>query len=738
MLILGIVPALFCFNLFLIQKGILFTGYRDMLFFFGYDYVPPFVPVFIFLFCYLVLIWAIWNNNFPQIEALHNSKIFLIFLVFLTLISQFFFIWTPETNPDFVRYIYYAQIFDDKGIIYYFTEWGSGFATHVDLPTGSLPFGIIFSLFGETRLVIQVFSITITIVTAYFIFLLGEKIISKKCGMIASCLFLSFPFLLTQIPLMLVDVISTFYITLFSYFAYGYLIEQKARDLILSAIFFFLTAFSKILSPLFLTGILAGLLIITLIQEDTIRPYQRLTLLFAFTCIPCALYFMQLSEQFSGPILTLSKRFYDFPWDWSIICGGMIIGIIIFLISPLILYNLKKKFCKFRSYNLPLSATTILIIGMYGLLFVLSIFDVGKSYFYIRSLPNAIGIIPAILALISIALIIRKKHVMAIPLVLGIIIPILVIPNPMYKYFLPAYPALALVSAMTVCWIEDVRLQKCITISAIMAGMIIALFVLYPMCLTDSQINIQKSAEYFNNEKTGDQKIQVFYIPTTERYQDIRRIDIFSKQLPAWFNYYGDRKHDYSVSTVRNNDEYSEIINESNERNVKNLVIITDARDINNDILIPSVLNYYSIMKVFNQGYHNGYWFNTQQVVIMEKTQKIIVEDKGIIDDKVYLQTLNLKVPILSNYEPPLSIKLEFEDNSTNTFVIYDWYNESFHRSDTIYYIKPGVTEVTYTITRPTDAVILHLHELNKIPLKIKRVSMKNETLAILSQSFRG
>jgi hypothetical protein len=445
---------------------------------------------------------------------------------------------------------------------------------------------------------------------------------------------------------------------------------------------------------------------------------------------------MQLSEQFSGPILTLTKRFYDFPWDWSIICGGIIIGIFIFLISPLIMYYLKKKFCKFCCYNVPLPATTILIIGLYGLLFVLTIFDMGKSFFYIRSLPNAIGIIPAILALMAIALIMRKKQVMAIPLILWIIIPILVIPNPMYKYFLPAYPALALVSAMTVCWIEDVKLQKCILISAIMAGMIIALFVLYPMCMTDSQVNIQKSAEYFNNIKTGDQKIQVIYIPTTVRYQDVGRIHIFSQQLPTWFNYYSDRKHDYSVSTVRNNDEYHVIINECNERNVKNLVIITDAEDINNDILTPSVLNNYSIKRVFNQGYHNGYWFNTQQVVIMDKTQKIIVEDKGIIDDKVYLHTLNLKVPILSNYEPPLSIKLELEDNSTNTFVIYDWYNKSFHRSDTIYYIKPGVTEVTYTITRPTDNVILHMHELNKVPLKIKRVSMKNETSAILSQSF--
>jgi hypothetical protein len=152
-----------------------------------------------------------------------------------------------------------------------------------------------------------------------------------------------------------------------------------------------------------------------------------------------------------------------------------------------------------------------------------------------------------------------------------------------------------------------------------MAGMVIALFVFYPMCITDSQINIQKSAEFFDSAAPSDQEIQVLYIPTTARFQDSERIRMETIQLPIWLNYYAVKKHDYLVTPVQNNNDYQKILRKFKEREVRHILLITDATEIDNTVLEPTVLNDYSIKKVFNQGYHNGYWFDTQQVVILER-----------------------------------------------------------------------------------------------------------------------
>ena len=194
----------------------------------------------------------------------------------------------------------------------------------------------------------------------------------------------------------------------------------------------------------------------------------------------------------------------------------------------------------------------IILIGIvYRILFALLFFDFGRSHFYLRSLPIAVGIIPALLALISIGSVIRKRELMAVPLILWLIIPILFMPNTMYKYLQPAYPAIALLCGLTVCWVKDLRIQKYITVGAILMGLIIALCVFYPMCMTHSQNNVQNSVEYLDSVGLENQEFQVIYIPTTERFQ--QRINLFIAHIPLWFalwhpqmNY--DFHHSQSVS----------------------------------------------------------------------------------------------------------------------------------------------------------------------------------------------
>lgn len=731
-LLLISIPILFVLNLYMIQKGQSYTGYRDMLFFYGYHDLNILIPIAIFAITFPLICLIIYKSPPQNWAILKNTKVFAACLVLLTLASQIFFLRIPETNPDFTRYIQHAQIFTDYGPLYYFDQWGSAFSTHVDLPTGSLPFGILFMIFGENRLIIQIFSVIIVITTAYLIFLLGNKIFSKKCGIISALLFLSFPFLLTQIPLLLVDIVSMFYLTAFAYFAYCYLEEGNVGTLLLSGALFFLAAFSKILAPLFMLGIVLGLLIVTTVKYDTIQPYLRLSLLFFVSLIPSVIYFIHLSHLFSGTILTHINRIYSLPIDWTVLCAGLVVASIVLAASPLFISVAKKAILRSR-LRVECPHLDIILIGIvYCILFALLFFDFGRSHFYLRSLPIAVGIIPALLALISIGSVIRKRELMAVPLILWLIIPILFMPNTMYKYLQPAYPAIALLCGLTVCWVKDLRIQKYITVGAILMGLIIALCVFYPMCMTHSQNNVQNSVEYLDSVGLENQEFQVIYIPTTERFQ--QRINLFIAHIPLWFGYYGHPQMNYAISTIHNQSQYQNLIDECLENDFPYLMIISDASRIDDDILPPSILNHYSVLRIYNRGYHAAYWFNTQQVIILKNnyhvSSEISFKDAGILDDKVYLGEITFHDPALAHYEPPIFISLRFE-NVSNRFVIYDWYNQSFHRAGPIYKISPGSQTVVHAISRPTNQIRLDLHELDKKPLGIREISISNSTRSI-------
>lgn len=739
-LLLILIPILFVLNLYIIQKGQSYTGYREMLFFYGYHDLNIQIPIIIFAIIYPLLCLIIYKGSPNNWAILKNTKVVAACLVLLTLASQIFFLRIPETNPDFIRYIQHAKIFNEYGPFYYFNQWGSAFFTHLDLPTGSLPFGILFMIFGENRLIIQLFLVIIVITTAYLIFLLGNKIFSKKCGIISALLFLSFPFLLTQIPLLLVDIVSMFYLTAFAYCAYCYLEDGHVGTLLFSAILFFFAAFSKILSPLFILGIVLGLMIVTIMKYDTLQPYLRLSQLFFVSFIPSVLYFVHLSHLFSGDILIYLNKIYNISIDWTVLCIGLVIASLILATSPLLIFVVKNAISRTKTLKVKWPHLDIFLITLaYCILFALFFFDLGRSHFYLRSLPIAVGIIPALLAFISIGVIIRKKELMAVPLFLWFIIPALFIPNTMYKYLQPSYPAIALLCGLTICWIADFKLQKYITMGAILMGLIIALCVFHPMCMTHSQSNIQNSIEYLDSIRLENQEFQVIYIPTTERFQ--QRINLFVTLSPLWFSYYGHYQKDYTIHTIQNQSQYKSVIDECLENDSPYLMIISDASQIDDNILLPSILNHYSILRVYNRGYHAAYWFNTQQVILLKNnyhvSSTIKFKDAGILDDQVYLGKITFHDPALAYYESPIFINIQFE-NVSNRFVIYDWYDKSFHRSGPIYKISPESNTVVYKISRPVNQIRLHLHELDKKPLQIKEISIYNSTRSISTLTMQS
>ena len=123
--------------------------------------------------------------------------------------------WTePEVIVDTARYFTQAKHVELYGVGYFLTEWGGQISAWTDLPLVPLLYGLIFSLFGENRIFIQVFTTLLFSGTVVLTYLIGKTLWDEAVGFYAGALLLGMPYLLAQVPLMLVDVPTMFFLTL--------------------------------------------------------------------------------------------------------------------------------------------------------------------------------------------------------------------------------------------------------------------------------------------------------------------------------------------------------------------------------------------------------------------------------------------------------------------------------------------------------------------------------------------
>ena len=123
----------------------------------------------------------------------------------------------PEAVLDGSRYFVQAKSLKEHGIFFFFKEWGTSIPAWTDLPLLSFLYGLLFSLVGEGRHVIQAFNSLLFALTIALTFLIGKKLWDEDTGLQAGILLLGIPYLLMQVPLLLVDVPTMFFLTLAIY-----------------------------------------------------------------------------------------------------------------------------------------------------------------------------------------------------------------------------------------------------------------------------------------------------------------------------------------------------------------------------------------------------------------------------------------------------------------------------------------------------------------------------------------
>jgi hypothetical protein len=120
----------------------------------------------------------------------------------------------PEVIVDAARHFMQAKYLEFHGIGYFLAAWGNDIPAWTDMPLPPLMYGLIFQVFGESRVGVQIFTSLLFSGTVVLTYLIGKALWSRELGLFAAILLLGMPYLLAQVPLMMVDVAAMFFLTL--------------------------------------------------------------------------------------------------------------------------------------------------------------------------------------------------------------------------------------------------------------------------------------------------------------------------------------------------------------------------------------------------------------------------------------------------------------------------------------------------------------------------------------------
>jgi 4-amino-4-deoxy-L-arabinose transferase-like glycosyltransferase len=124
------------------------------------------------------------------------------------------FINSPEYLLDSARYFLQAKYLKMYGISAFFQEWGGEITAWTDLPLVPLIYGILFKLFGESKSVITFFNLLLFALIPIITYFIGRLLWDRTTGFLAGVLIMASPYLPTQVPLMLVDIHTMFFLLL--------------------------------------------------------------------------------------------------------------------------------------------------------------------------------------------------------------------------------------------------------------------------------------------------------------------------------------------------------------------------------------------------------------------------------------------------------------------------------------------------------------------------------------------
>ena len=249
-----------------------------------------------FLIIVLVALLMAWFASRVSIRI--KAKPLMLFILSFTLASCF---WSePEVIVDAARYFTQAKHLKVYGTGFFAEQWGKSIFAWTDLPLVPFLDGILFRLFGEHRLVVQILNSVFYSLTVVLTYQLGRALWDEDVGLWGGLLLLGFPYLYTQVPLMLVDVPTMFFFMLAVVSCTSALQKGGRARIVAAAISLFLIFYVKY-SGWVLLSVIPVLFVCFLLQNPaaTIRRGGALALL---ACLFIGVLFFLYREVFVAQI----------------------------------------------------------------------------------------------------------------------------------------------------------------------------------------------------------------------------------------------------------------------------------------------------------------------------------------------------------------------------------------------------------------------------------------------------
>jgi len=164
----------------------------------------------------IMLLPVLWLSWWLTTFALRPKKTLLLLLLsaFVMCALQ----WSqPEIIVDASRYFLQAKSLASNGAWYFINQWGDGISAWTDLPLIPFLYGVVFDLLGEHRVAIQFLTTLLFCGSVLLTFLIGRQLWDQTVALYGAALLLAMPYVISQVPLMLVDIPSMFFLLLAVY-----------------------------------------------------------------------------------------------------------------------------------------------------------------------------------------------------------------------------------------------------------------------------------------------------------------------------------------------------------------------------------------------------------------------------------------------------------------------------------------------------------------------------------------
>jgi hypothetical protein len=449
----------------------------------------------------------------------------------------------PEVIVDSSRYFTQAKHLEVYGIGYFLKEWGGEVAAWTDMPLMPFVYGLIFKTLGESRIYVQVLNTSLFSFTAVLAFLLARDLWDEETGSVAGLLLLGMPYLLTQVPLVLVDVPSMFLLTL-SVFAFNRALERGGA---------LITALS--------------------VLAVSLAALCKYSLWMMLSVLPVIL-FVRLAAS-GGERSRIAGR------------GVLILALSGALAGCALLYKygvVSEQIRFLMEYQRP------------GLRRWAEGFP-STFLFQIHPFVTAGALFSAYVAV--------KKRDLRYVIAAWLLALVLLLQIKRIRYVLPVFPMLSIIAAYGICSIRDVRVKRFIVLAAVFSSISLAVFGYLPFLERFSTRNLRDAGEYLDSLKADS--VVVYTLPQKSSVNpavSVPLLDMFSgKEIVYDYGMSGlSPPEEYLKSSLRftwhyRNPEYYMRTGERPDKAV--VVVISGSERFSLSSRIKREIGDCSIMKVF-------------------------------------------------------------------------------------------------------------------------------------------